>query len=126
VAYASIDTLPYEDMTIDQYYKFLASFKEGAYAKIEETTENLLTEMGIYDRRHTKIKHLSLGDKRKMVNASVKIGDNKIIMVDEPFEGLDAGSRKKMHKFFKTLIEQKRIIVLTTNSISDAEKISDW
>ena len=48
---------------------------------------------------------MSLGDKRKVAVGSVAICDNILIMINEPFDGVDAAGRRRVHKFINDLIQ---------------------
>jgi ABC-type multidrug transport system ATPase subunit len=53
-----------------------------------------------------KICTLSLGDKRKVMVGSTAIGSHIVVLIDEPFDGLDVAGKRRMHNFIKSLIDQ--------------------
>jgi ABC-2 type transport system ATP-binding protein len=113
-------------MTVADYYRYLSIFKDRLYETIEKEIDITLKKLGIRHLKNQRINTLSLGDKRKVSVGSVNIGNNLIILIDEPFDGIDAGGRRRITKFLKGLVEQKRLILVSTNSVADANNISDW
>lgn len=67
-----------------------------------------------------------MGEKKKVVVGSTAIGSHVVVLLDEPFDGLDVAGKRKMHSFIKSLESQERVLILTTNCVKDASKISDW
>ncbi len=65
-----------------------------------------------------KINSLSSGEKKKVAIASVLADNPKILVLDEPTVGLDAGSRKSMLKILKLLKTKynKTVIILSKDS----------
>ena len=105
VAYASLDTIPNPEMTVESYYKYLSVFKSERDESIDKKINKTLKQLGIRHLKNRVIDSLSLGDKRKVVIGSVNIGDNLVVMIDEPFDGVDAGGRRRITKFLKGLIK---------------------
>lgn len=104
VAYASIDTIPYPEMTVADYYRYLSVFKNLLYETIEQDIDTTLKKLGIRHLKDDRISTLSLGDKRKVSVGSVNIGDNIVILIDEPFDGIDIAGRRRVQKFLKELV----------------------
>lgn len=96
VAYASVDTIPFPEMTVSDYYRYLSIFKSMLYETIEQDIDVTLKKLGIRHLKDQRISTLSLGDKRKVSIGSVNIGENIVILIDEPFDGIDAGGRRRI------------------------------
>ena len=61
------------------------------------------------------IRHLSSGEMRKVLIARALIKSPKILILDEPFAGIDAGSRKKIAESIAGLVRQGLQIILVTH-----------
>jgi ABC-type multidrug transport system ATPase subunit len=53
------------------------------------------------------------------------IADIKIVLVDEPFKGLDDEYKQLVKLFLRSLVKKDRIIVTACNCLEDAQDISD-
>lgn len=123
---SSVEKIFDEEMSVSDYFRFIGNLKEHEMDYFEETIQKLLRKFDIIGCYNTKIKNLSFATKKKVSILASMIGDNLVIMFDEPFEGLDAGSRRKVANLFKEMTLQERIVIVATNSVDDAQKISDW
>lgn len=112
----------FPDLTGFQNLKILAKIKNKiSDKKIIETLEivNLIEEK---DKKYSKY---SLGMKQKLGIAQAIMEDQKIIILDEPFNGIE---EKTVNKLIEYLLKEKdkgKIIILSTHIISDLEKMSD-
>ena len=60
-----------------------------------------LADVGITEKRDTRAKELSGGQKRKLSVAVALIGDPKVIFLDEPTSGMDPFSRRHLWSLLK-------------------------
>ena len=83
--------------------------------------ENLL---GVEKFSNYKIKHLSLGNKRRASIAHALIGSPKLIVLDEPFNGLDAGGVDDVLALIKNLnSEENTSFILSSHQLPYLESI---
>ena len=83
--------------------------------------ENLL---GVEKFSNYKIKHLSLGNKRRASIAHALIGSPKLIVLDEPFNGLDAGGVDDVLALIKNLNrEENTSFILSSHQLPYLETI---
>ena len=98
----------------------LYGLKKG---KIEERTQELLTRLGLWERRDEKTESLSGGLKRRLEIAKALIHEPKILILDEPTTGLDPKAR---HEFWGYLNEVRKrralTVLLTTHLLDEADQ----
>lgn len=70
-------------------------------------------------------KHLSGGQKVRLNIITSLLHDPKLLLLDEPFVGLDYKNRKILWHFLKHLKRRKRTILLTTHMLVEAEHNTD-
>lgn len=85
--------------------------------------ERILRQLGLWEKRDSKIRELSGGMKRKVMIARALIHEPKILILDEPTAGVDVETRKLMWNYFRELNEQGVTILLTTHYIEEAEEL---
>ncbi len=90
-------------------------------AKIDE----LLGYIDLLDRKGTPAKQLSGGMKRRVMIARALVHSPKILFLDEPTVGLDAGIRRRIWALIKQIQQNGTTIFLTTHYIEEAEFLAD-
>ena len=86
-------------------------------------TENLLQQLGLWDKRNTIVRHLSGGMKRRLMIARALIHQPKVLILDEPTAGVDIEIRRSMWEFLTRANEQGTTIILTTHYLEEAEQL---
>ena len=68
-----------------------------------EESESLLNKMNLFEKKNTKAKNLSGGEKRKTEILRAILLESKFILLDEPFAGVDPLSVEEINKILKDL-----------------------
>ncbi|HII95426.1 MAG TPA: ABC transporter ATP-binding protein [Candidatus Methanofastidiosum sp.] len=92
--------------------------------KINQRIDELLTLVGLSDRKDWKVSSFSKGMRQRLAISRALIHDPKIIVFDEPTMGLDPLTSRKIRDFIKTLKKDKTII-LCTHYMYEAEQLCD-
>lgn len=87
--------------------------------------EGALSRMGIEDLRETSPYELSLGQKKKVAIAGVLAMKPEILVLDEPFTGLDPSSREGLKKALDDLYQQGHTLIITTHNVDIAYEWAD-
>jgi ABC-2 type transport system ATP-binding protein len=85
--------------------------------------ESLLEQLGLWDKRHSIVRHLSGGMKRRLMIARALIHQPKVLILDEPTAGVDIEIRRSMWKFLTRTNEEGTTIILTTHYLEEAEQL---
>jgi len=85
----------------------------------------LFEQFGIEPFKEVKIADLSTGMKQKVSLVISIIHDPKVIIFDEPTNGLDILTAKTVTDFLITLKEEKKTIILSTHIFELVEKLCD-
>ena len=124
-ARAKIGYLPenapaYGEMTVGGFLEFIAAARqlESPDTAVERTLE--LTELQRV--RHQTVETLSKGFKRRVGLAQALIHDPKILILDEPSDGLDPNQKALVQDLLAGLSEGRGIL-LSTHILDEAEKI---
>lgn len=93
---------------------------------IETEAMRLLNKVGLREFRDKYPSQLSGGMQRRAELARAMINDPRLMLLDEPFRGLDAMTRELMQEYFLRLYEDKRQTVLfVTSEIDEAIFLAD-
>lgn len=73
--------------------------------------------VGLTDRIHDKVKTYSLGMRQRLGIAQALLGKPKILILDEPTNGLDPAGIREMRQFIRFLAEQEGLSVLVSSHL---------
>ena len=90
-----------------------------------ERIHEVLRSLSLYDKRHTKIRELSGGMKRRVMIAKALAHDPELLFLDEPTAGVDVELRRDMWRQIGELRARGTTIILTTHYIEEAEEMAD-
>ncbi len=85
--------------------------------------EQLLKDLGIYEKRNGKAMALSGGMKRRLMIARALIHEPKFLILDEPTAGVDVELRRSMWEYLTGLTKSGLTILLTTHYLEEAEQL---
>ena len=86
-------------------------------------TEQLLKQLGLWDKREDASRNLSGGMKRRLMIARALVHKPKLLILDEPTAGVDIELRRSMWEFLTRINEQGTTIILTTHYLEEAENL---
>lgn len=92
---------------------------------IEERREYLFDYFGIKDFQDKKIEELSTGMKQKASIAVSLVHDPKVIIFDEPTNGLDIVTARSVTDYLRKLKAMGKVVIVSTHIMSEAEKLCD-
>ena len=114
----------YDDMRVREYLKFRANLKglRGKAARINIT--EIIETCGLTHMRKRMIKTLSKGYRQRVGLADALLNDPKLLVLDEPTNGLDPNQIRSIRKLIKKLGENHTILV-SSHILSEVEMIAD-
>lgn len=83
----------------------------------------LLEELGLSGNENEKVKNLSGGMKRRVAIARCLLAESDILLLDEPFKGLDDQTRETVSRVILASAANKTLLV-STHDIRDAELLN--
>lgn len=85
--------------------------------------EQILKDLGLWEKRNVASQKLSGGMKRRLLIARALVHEPKILLLDEPTAGVDVELRRGMWEYLKKLNEAGTTIILTTHYLEEAEQL---
>jgi ABC-2 type transport system ATP-binding protein len=93
--------------------------------KAERKTEEILTAVGLLDKRDAYARTLSGGMKRRLLVAKAMVHAPPVLVLDEPTAGVDVELRRQLWDYVRKLHAQGVTIVLTTHYLEEAQELCD-
>ncbi len=121
VAYLTELDMFYDSFTVDHYIKYYSTqFEDFQLKKAEELVAFMKLD------RSKKLKHLSKGNRGRLKLVLTLSRDTDVLLLDEPFSGLDPMVRDSIVKGLISFIDfEKQTVIITTHEIDEIEAILD-
>jgi ABC-2 type transport system ATP-binding protein len=110
----------YETLTVREHLFHFAGYYERP-RQVDEVVE----VVGLGEKRASKVRTLSGGQRRRLDLGLALIGDPEVIFLDEPTTGFDPEARRRAWDTIGSLRELGKTILLTTHYLEEAERLSD-
>lgn len=89
----------------------------------KQRAEKYLTQLDLWEKRHSAARTLSGGMKRRLMIARSLMHEPKLLILDEPTAGVDIEIRRSMWDFLKQINADGVTIILTTHYLEEAEML---
>ena len=104
------------------YFAGLRGMKRGA---AKAAAMRWLTRISLEEFRDRKVEELSKGNQQKVQFVCAIIHDPSIVILDEPFSGLDPVNQIIFKDIFQELRAAGKTVVFSTHQMDQAERLSD-
>jgi len=115
----------YKKLTAIDLILYFASLKGMDKSSAKEKADVLLRRTGMFESRKKKIKEMSKGMGQVIQFIVTIIHDPKLIIMDEPFSGLDPVNTELMRNIVSDLRDEGKAIILSTHQMNQVEEICD-
>lgn len=115
-----------------ELYKFLSGYqnlKQAARANkgvTKEKIDEVVELVGLTERIHDKVKTYSLGMRQRLGIAQSLLHDPKILILDEPTNGLDPAGIREIRDYLRDLASKKNLaIIVSSHLLAEMEMMCD-
>ncbi|MFC1726806.1 ABC transporter ATP-binding protein [candidate division KSB1 bacterium] len=115
----------YKKLTAIDLILYLASLKGMDNTLAEKKADDLLQQTGMLESKKKKIKEMSKGMGQIIQFIVTIIHDPKLIILDEPFSGLDPVNTELMKNKIGSLRDEGKAIILSTHQMNQVEELCD-
>jgi ABC-2 type transport system ATP-binding protein len=125
IAWLPDEPLLYNKLTVAEYLEFIAGLWGMEPARAERNARELLKRLELWAHRDERCEGFSRGMKQKAVLAGALIHEPKLLILDEPLTGLDAGIARQVKDLLLERARNGCTIILTTHILEVAERLAD-
>ncbi|MFY7963442.1 MAG: ABC transporter ATP-binding protein [Chitinophagaceae bacterium] len=90
---------------------------------VKEDIDAVLKLVDLYERRKSKFKTFSLGMKQRLAIAAALLGNPKIVVLDEPTNGLDPNGILEIRELIKRLAKEGKTVIMASHLLDEVEKV---
>ncbi|MBP6472836.1 MAG: ATP-binding cassette domain-containing protein [Chloroflexi bacterium] len=113
----------YKDLQLEQTLVFLATLKGLSESEAKSRLEGWLKRLDLYDHRQKKIQELSKGMQQKAQLIATLLHDPDLIVVDEPFSGLDPVNTRLVKDIIEEQRQAGKTIIMSTHQMYQVEAL---
>jgi len=113
----------YGDLSAEQNLHLSGKMYGMGRALREKRIDELLSQMGLTEKRRSPVRDFSKGMKQRVSIACAIIHRPRLLFLDEPTSGLDVQSRRLVLETIRRMNEQGSTIFLTTHNIEEANTL---
>jgi len=119
----SHNPLLYGDLTPDENLRFFARMYDLPQAR--SRIDAALEQVGLVARRHDPVRTFSRGMVQRLAIARATLHDPAIMLLDEPYTGLDLQAADMLRAVLQELAAYNRTVILTTHDLEQGLEMCD-
>ncbi len=125
IAWVSDEPMIYEKLTPMEYLDFVAGLWSVDSNRAATRASDLLGWLGLAPYAEERCEQLSKGMRQKVALAGALVHEPRLIILDEPFTGLDAASSRMVKEVLREHVHAGCSVIMTTHILDVAERMAD-
>jgi ABC-2 type transport system ATP-binding protein len=125
MAWVSDEPMIYDKLTPLEYLEFVGGLWGIDAAVAERRARELVSWLSLEPHAHQRCEGFSKGMRQKVALAGALVHEPQLIVLDEPFTGLDAGSARQVKTVLREHVAAGRTVIMTTHILEVAERMAD-
>jgi manganese/iron transport system ATP-binding protein len=114
-----------EDVVLMGRYGHMG-FLRRASAADHAAVDKALARVGMQDLRKRQIGELSGGQRKRVFLARALAQDGRVILLDEPFTGVDVKTEEQIVALLRELRDEGRVMLVSTHNLGSVPEFCDW
>jgi ABC-2 type transport system ATP-binding protein len=115
----------YTQFTAEETLQYMGELFRLKRTVIAERKAHLLKTVGLAPHAKIKVKQYSKGMRQRLGIALALLNDPELLILDEPYSGLDPIGRRQVRQLLLGLKEEGRTILLSSHIVPDVEAVCD-
>src|SRR4051794_12087426 len=114
----------YNHLSGAEYLTMVAELRELPQRQASERIDGLLRLFSLYYDRHASISGYSKGMRQKILIAAALLHNPDLVLLDEPFSGLDVGSALILRSLIQELAARGKVVLFSSHELDTVERVS--
>ena len=112
----------YPKKTVIEQMMYLGELRGLSSKESKTNSDQWLKRLGIEEYRKSKLETLSKGNQQKVQLAQTLVANPDIVILDEPFSGLDPVNSKILKDVILELIQEGKLVIFSSHQMSYVEE----
>lgn len=113
----------YNHLSGAEYLTMVAQLRNLPHRESATNIDGLLRLVSLYDDRHASISGYSKGMRQKVLIAAALLHNPDLILLDEPFSGLDVGSALVLRSLVQELAARGKVVLFSSHELDTVERV---
>jgi ABC-2 type transport system ATP-binding protein len=113
----------YNHLSAVEYLSMVAQLRNLPEKDSSECIDGLLRMLGLYDDRHASISGYSKGMRQKVLISAALMHNPELVLLDEPFSGLDVGSALMLRSLIQVLAARGKVVLFSSHELDTVERV---
>jgi ABC-2 type transport system ATP-binding protein len=123
IGYVPEEPFLYPHLTGREYLQLVGRLRGMPRPFLEYKMDEFLRLFGLWNDRHTPLSSYSKGMRQKVLLSAALLHDPEVLVLDEPFSGLDVTAALMLRSLLKGLAARGRMILYSSHVLEVVEKI---
>ena len=125
IAWVSDEPMIYDKLTPFEYLEFVAGLWGMDAAIAEARARELIEWLGLGPHAHERCQGFSKGMRQKVALAGALVHEPRLLILDEPLTGLDAGAARQVKNVLTARVRGGATVIMTTHILEVAERMAE-
>ncbi len=113
----------YTHLSGGEYLEMVAQLRDLPGKETLERIEGMLQLFGLAGDRHAPISNYSKGMRQKVLLIAALLHNPELILLDEPFSGLDVGSGLVLRSLMEELARRGKVVLFSSHELETVERV---
>jgi ABC-2 type transport system ATP-binding protein len=113
----------YSHLSGREYLVMVAQMRDLPMRPALDRIDGLLRLLGLYDDRHAAVSAYSKGMRQKVLVAAALIHNPDVLLLDEPFSGLDVGTALVLRSLIQELAGRGKAVLFSSHELETVERV---
>jgi len=114
----------YNHLSAVEYLTMVAQLRDLPAKESAERMDGMLHVFKLYDDRHASISGYSKGMRQKVLIIAALLHNPDLVLLDEPFSGLDVGSALILRSLIQELAARGKVVLFSSHELDTVERVS--
>jgi ABC-2 type transport system ATP-binding protein len=124
MGYVPEDAHLYAHLSGLEYLTMVGQLRDLPARSTAERIDGILRLMALHGDRHAPISAYSKGMRQKVLLAAALLHDPDLLLLDEPFSGLDVGTALVLRSLIQELARRGKVILFSSHELETVERVS--
>jgi ABC-2 type transport system ATP-binding protein len=114
----------YPHLSGAEYLEMVGQLRGLPESRLGQKIDGLLRVLSLFEDRHVAISSYSKGMRQKVLLAAALMHNPEVILLDEPFSGLDVNSAIVLRQLVAELARRGKVVLFSSHELETVERVS--